>query len=91
MFETPPRIRPLSSFIGVSVLPSSEVQAKGTKVAGGVVCVDHVRGRDGDKELVAGPQLEKSSLVDGMEGVLSIWGPALCSHPLQELCTSKGN
>lgn len=43
-----------------------EVQTEGTKVAGGVVGVHHRRRRDGDEELVAGPQLEKSTLVDGV-------------------------
>lgn len=63
----------------------SEVQAEGAEVAGGIVCVDHGRGGDGDEELVAGPQLKQPSLVDGVEGVLGVWSPALCSHPLQEL------
>lgn len=80
-------IRSRSHFI--SVLPRSEVQAKDAKVAGGVVGIDHGRGRDGDEELVAGPQLEQPPLVDGMEGVLGVRGPALCSHPLQELRTRE--
>lgn len=63
----------------------SEVQAKGPEVARGLVCVDHGWGRDGDEELVAGPQLKQSSLVDGVESILGVRGPALCSHPLQEL------
>lgn len=63
----------------------SEVQAESAKVAWRIVRVDHGRGGDGDEELVAGPELKQSSLVDRVEGVLSIWGPALCPHPLQEL------
>lgn len=83
-----PFIHPLSHLFS-SVPFLSEVQAKGAEVARGIVCVDHGWGRDGDEELVAGPQLKQSSLVDGVEGVLGVWGPALCSHPLQELHRSE--
>lgn len=72
-------------------LRPSEVQAKGAEVAGGVVGVDHGRGRHGHEELVAGPQLKQASLVDGVEGVLGVRGPALGPHSLQELHTSPGN
>lgn len=67
----------------------SEVQAEGAKVAGGVVGGDHGGWGDGDEELVAGPQLEQPPLVDGVEGVLGVRGPALCPHPLQELRRRK--
>lgn len=72
-------------------LRPSEVQAKGAEVAGGVVGVDHGRRGDGHEELVSGPQLEQPPLVDGMEGVLGVRGPALGPHPLQELHASPGN
>lgn len=80
---------PIYPTIVLSFSPSigvlSEVQAEGTKVARGIVRVDHGRGGHGDEELVAGPQLEQSSLVNGVEGIFGVWSPALCSHSLQQL------
>lgn len=54
----------------------SEIQTESPKVTGRVVSVDHHRRRDRDKEFVSGPELEQSSLVNRVKGVLCVWSPA---------------
>lgn len=86
-----PFIHPLSQFLKIFSHPFlSKVQTEGAKVARGIIGVNHVWRRNRDEQLVACPQFEQSSLVDGVEGVLGVWSPALGAHPLQEL-QSKDN
>lgn len=86
MSQAHPFIHPSSHLFFLLFCPLlSEVQAEGAEVAGGIVGVDHVGGGDGDEELVAGPQLKQSSLVDGVQGVLGVRSPALGPNALQQL------
>lgn len=67
-----------------------EIQTEGTKVTGGVVCIDHCGRRDGDEELVAGSKFEQPSLVNRVQGVFGVWSPALGAHTFQELEEQNG-
>lgn len=64
---------------------SSQVQPESSEVAGGVLGVHHRGGGDGHEDLVAGAQLEQTSLVDGVQGVFSVRSPALGAYTLQQL------
>lgn len=62
-----------------------KIQAEGTKVAGGVVRVDHRGGGDRDEQLVSRSQLEQSALIDRVQRVLCVWSPALGPDAFQQL------
>jgi len=62
----------------------SQVEPEGPEVAGRCVVVVDGQGGDGDKELIAGLQLEQPPLVESVEAVVRLGRPALGAHPFEQ-------